>query len=182
MSTRTLLTLVLMVVAAAAGYFGYQTLGSGAGSTAANDAPAAPAAPLMRPEFTLANLQGEPTSITQWDGQPMLVNFWATWCGPCRREIPLLQALQDEYAEQDLAVIGVAIDELDATREYIEEIQVHYAILVGEQEAADAMTRFGANMTALPYTAFVDRTGKVVVQHMGELHRDQAEAALKQIL
>ena len=112
----------------------------------------------------------------------LVVNFWATWCEPCRREIPLLNELQAEYGERGVQVIGVAIDEAAEVRAFLESLPVSYPIVVGEQEAVDALAGFGAEMTVLPYTAFVRRDGKIEALHAGEIKRDQATALIEKLL
>jgi len=172
---RRALTIVLvMVAAAAAGFAGYRFL--------ASQSAAAPTAQSRRPDFTLNDLAGTPQSISSWDGKVLVVNFWASWCEPCRREIPLLNALQVEYGARGVQVIGVAIDDLAQVQDFVREIPIGYPVLVGEQEAVDALAGFGAEMTVLPYTAFVGRDGHIELLHAGELHRDDALDLLRRLL
>jgi len=175
---RTLAIAVLLLAAAGVGFFGYRywTTSTAAGA----DAPAG--APARRPEFALADLDGAVQSISKWDGKVLLVNFWATWCEPCRREIPLLDELQAEYGERGVQVIGVAIDDAAEVRSFLQSVPVSYPVLVGEQEAVDALAGFGAEMTVLPYTAFVRRDGKIEELHAGEIRRDQAIALIDKLL
>jgi len=109
------------------------------------------------------------------------VNFWATWCPPCRREIPLLIELQNEYGA-DLAVIGIAVDDMETVREYAVKSQFNYPVLVGQQNAVELGNQVLADWIGLPFTAFVNASGDVVRVHVGELHRDQAETFLTEIL
>jgi thiol-disulfide isomerase/thioredoxin len=171
---RTATILLVMLAAAAAGFGGYRFL--------ASQSAAAPTAQSRRPDFTLNDLAGAPQSIAQWDGKVLVVNFWASWCDPCRREIPLLNALQAEYGGRGVQVIGVAIDDLGQVQDFVHEIPIDYPVLVGEQEAVDALAGFGAEMTVLPYTAFVGRDGHVELLHAGELHRDDALDLLQRLL
>jgi thiol-disulfide isomerase/thioredoxin len=136
----------------------------------------------FRPDVALPDLSGTPQPLSQWDGDVVLVNFWATWCAPCEREVPLLEALQREYGPRGVQVVGIALDEVDAVREFAEAHQITYPLLVGEQEAVDALAAFGAEMTVLPYTAFVRRDGRVAKLHVGELERDQAVSLIESLL
>ena len=91
-----------------------------------------------RPEFSLADTAGVMRSITEWDGKAMVVNFWATWCAPCRREMPLLKALQAEYTDADIQIIGIAVDLREDVLGYLEQAPVNYPVMIGDQDAIDA--------------------------------------------
>lgn len=171
---RPLGVALLLLSAAAAGFGGYHFLHSPSSPS--------PVAQGRRPDFTLNDLAGAPQSISRWDGKVLIVNFWASWCEPCEREIPLLNALQAEYGERGLQVIGVAIDELGQVQDFVQSTPISYPVLVGEQEAVNALAGFGAEMTVLPYTAFVRRDGRIERLHAGELHREEATDLLKQLL
>ncbi len=129
----------------------------------------------LRPVFALNDSDGNERSISEWDGNALVVNFWATWCAPCRREIPLLNELQSEYADAGIQIIGVAVDFREDVLAFLQEIAVTYPVLIGEQEAIDAAEAFGMDFIGLPLTAFTDHDGKVVHLHLGEVHREQAE-------
>ncbi len=149
---------------------------------AATQAPAKPAPSLntvrsvqTRPEFSLADTAGVMRSITEWDGKAMVVNFWATWCAPCRREMPLLKDLQTEYAGEDVQIIGVAVDLREDVLGYLEQTPVNYPVMIGDQDAIDAAEGFGVEFMAMPFTAFTDHQGNVLHVQIGEVHRPQAE-------
>lgn len=128
-----------------------------------------------RPEFSLADTSGVLRSITEWDGKAMVVNFWATWCAPCRREMPLLKALQTEYGDEDVQIIGVAVDLREDVLSYLDQAPVNYPIMIGDQDAIDAAEGFGVEFMAMPFTAFTDHNGNVLHVQIGEVHRPQAE-------
>jgi peroxiredoxin len=140
----------------------------------------APAAkiPDRLPAFTLDNEDGKPTPISGWDGKSLVLNFWATWCAPCRREIPLLQALNQEWQNRDFAVIGIAVDHRDQVREFATQLGIHYPLLVGEQAALDVAGSLGIDSPVFPFTVFTDRRGRVVTVFVGELHRPEADLIL----
>jgi thiol-disulfide isomerase/thioredoxin len=130
------------------------------------------------PEFSLHGRDGKSVSIKAWAGKSLVINFWATWCAPCRREIPLLKALHGEWADRGVAVIGIAVDHRDPVLAYADDLKIAYPVLIGEQDALDVAASFGVAAPAFPFTVFTDRRGEVVTLYMGELHRPQADLIL----
>ena len=167
----------IALTALAAGYY------FGRGAPAPEVRPARPASqvPGLRPVFTLADATGTPRSITEWDGRALVINFWATWCPPCRREIPLLNALQAEYAPRGFEVIGVAVDFRDDVVAYMQDTPFGYPVLIGEQDGLDAARAFGMETAGFPFTIFTDRAGRIVTVHVGELHRPEATLILSAV-
>ena len=130
------------------------------------------------PEFSLVDLLGQTHFISEWADRPLLINFWATWCAPCLREMPMLQTLHQERKEQPLQVIGIAIDRLNAVESFVNETGVTYPILVGQTEAMEAAEKFGPVFVALPFTVFTAPGGDVLYLHSGELHLEQLQEIL----
>jgi thiol-disulfide isomerase/thioredoxin len=154
----------------------------------AREAAATPEAPVSvarlaetLPVFTLLDREGQPKTLADWSGRSLIVNFWATWCAPCRREIPLLQRLQREYGDEGFQVIGVAVDFRDSVLAYANDMKIDYPLLIGEQDGLDAATAFGVDAIGFPFTVFSDRKGRIVAAHMGELTPDQADVILAAI-
>ncbi len=145
--------------------------------------PETPAAviPDRRPDVTLADRDGKLRSLSEWDGRPQIINFWATWCAPCRREIPMLNELARDPAFADFALIGIAIDFREDVLRFLAETPIEYTVLIGEQDGLDASAAFGMRTLGLPYTAFSDRSGRIVTIHLGELHRPQADVILSAV-
>lgn len=155
-------------------------------SKAASEPPAPapvakPVVPQVRPLFSLADASGVTRSIAEWDGRPLLINFWATWCPPCRREIPLLNALRARYAPQGFEVIGVAVDFREDVLRYMDATPIDYPVLIGEQDGLDAVRAFGLGALGFPFTVFTDSSGRIVTIHVGELHEDQAGVILQAV-
>ena len=134
--------------------------------------------PAQLPAFLLKDLQGRPTSAARWQGKSLMINFWATWCAPCRREIPLLQSLHGEFGGEEFEVIGIAVDFPDKVRSFRDQFGITHPLLVGEQEALDLISRLGVATPAFPFTVFTDRQGRVVTLYLGELKRPVVAAIL----
>ncbi|MGH8657828.1 MAG: TlpA family protein disulfide reductase [Gammaproteobacteria bacterium] len=136
----------------------------------------------QRPEFTLNDLQNKPRRVGEWNGKVLVVNFWATWCPPCRKEIPQFIALQQEFEERGLQFLGIAIDDREAVREFAQSLRFNYPILVGEQDAVDVAIAYGNVIGALPYTVVVDRKGTIVLTHQGELSGHRLEQVIVRLI
>jgi len=171
-------------LALAAGYLSSRYLGPASRTdhspAAASPLAAAAAAtiPEKRPEFALVDANGRRRSISEWDGHPLMVNFWATWCPPCRREIPLLNALRAEYGARGYEIIGIAVDFREDVLAYMQGTPISYPMLIGEQDAIDVARAFGIDDLFYPSTVFLDRRGRIVTIKVGELHAPEADAIL----
>jgi thiol-disulfide isomerase/thioredoxin len=133
------------------------------------------------PAFALSDLQGQTTPISTWAGRSLVINFWATWCAPCRREIPLLNTLAGEWASQHVTVVGIAVDHRNQVLQFADQFKIGYPLLIGEQDALDAAAKFGVASPAFPFTVFTDRRGDVVALFVGELHRRQADLIMSTV-
>jgi len=141
---------------------------------------AARAIPMDVPNISLAGTDGVRHSLSEWKGRPVMINFWATWCEPCRHEIPLLKSLRRERSADGIEVIGIAVDFRDAVQRYAREMGIDYPVLVGEQDGLDATEAFGMDMF-FPFTVFADSQGRIVTLKIGELHADEARLILDQV-
>ncbi len=137
--------------------------------------------PERLPDVTLADRDGRPRALSEWAGRPLIVNFWATWCAPCRREIPMLNALAADERYAGFEVIGIAIDFREDVLAYLQKTPIDYTVLIGEQDGMEAARAFGMESIGLPFTAFSDLQGRIVTIHVGELHREQAEVILSAV-
>ncbi len=172
----------LIAVAGLAAGLGYQLYQQRSpqteGSAPVDAGTAAPTLVDALPVVTLADRDGELRSLSDWPDRALIVNFWATWCAPCRREIPLLQQIQRERGEDGFQVIGIAVDFRDKVLAYAEEMSIEYPLLIGEQDALDAAAAFGLDAIGFPFTVFTDRSHRVVAAHLGELEPAEAEVIL----
>jgi thiol-disulfide isomerase/thioredoxin len=145
--------------------------------TAAASEPPARKIPEVVPDFTLPGLDGRLHRLSDWKGRPLLINFWATWCEPCRREIPLLESIHRENALNGLEIVGIALDHRDAVQEFARKLGMNYPVLVGENGGLEAVEAFGMD-TVLPFSVFADAQGHIVTLKVGELHPDEAHLIL----
>lgn len=177
---QKILIVLVLVAAAVGGWFLQQRTREEAPPPPVADTTAAPvedtaAAPEGPIAFTLPDLDGNARSLAEWDGEARLVNFWATWCAPCRREIPLLKQTQAEHGDGNLQVIGVAVDQREAVLAYAKSTDFNYPILVGQDEAIAAAEKAGVPFIGLPFTLVISAEGELVKTHMGEIVAEQIE-------
>ena len=135
-----------------------------------------------RPDFALEDLDGKLRHTREWDGQVIMVNFWATWCPPCVREMPAFVKLYEDYKDKGFVVLGIAIDEKQAIIDFADPIGVDYPILLAEQSGVGISQDYGNRLGILPYTVFIDRQGKIISRHPGEVTYEQAEEIIKPLL
>ena len=137
-----------------------------------------------RPDYTLSTVDDQFLSAGDWDGKVVLVDFWASWCVPCRREMPEFNRLRAEYSDQGFEVVGIAADDLDKVQEFLGEVPVTFPIVYGEVDAImDISEQYGNDYGGLPFSAFVDREGNVrYTQRPGLVTFEDAEAVLQSLL
>ena len=132
------------------------------------------------PGWELKNLAGQPVKLSDFEGKVVLLNFWATWCPPCRDEIPDLVSLQQQYSPRGLVVVGIAMDGKGAAivQPFAKKMEINYPLVIGDQKTAEAY----GGIEALPTTFIIDRKGNVVAQQKGAVDRGSFEASIKPLL
>jgi peroxiredoxin len=134
------------------------------------------AADLLSAQFH--DLDGRPRRLLDWQGQALLCNFWATWCAPCREEIPLLVAAKQQRTGLSGEIVGIGIDSADKIRQFVKTYKINYPVLVADATAVGLLRGLGNRSGGLPYTVVLDRRGAIVHRHLGAL----TEADLRQVL
>lgn len=164
----SLVVLILLLVAATVGVGSYSWYRNYQGE--------------YRSAFVLPAMNGGKQSIAEWDGKVVVLNFWATWCEPCRREIPLLIELQRQYKERGLQVVGVAIDDRDAIRAFAKTVGINYPVLYGVEAAMDVAASYGDEQGTLPYTVVIDRDGRIQHIFRKEIKHPAIEPVIRELL
>ena len=135
-----------------------------------------------RPPFSLGASDGRIVSAADFDGDVVLINFWATWCTPCRKEMPMLVELQNQWRDDGLHVIGIALDDVQRAKEFAERLGVNYTILVGAGDVMSVGLAYGNRAGLLPYSVLIDREGVVRWVHLGELKKPELEQQVQALL
>lgn len=135
-----------------------------------------------RPAFDLPDVHGKAVSIGRWDGRVIVLNFWATWCAPCRKEIPLLNTLHNRYTKRGVQIVGVAVDNTEAVTQFMRSVPMHYPVLIGDQAGLDIIEAYGDRAGALPYTVFINRAGIIDSMASGALTEEFARASIERLL
>jgi len=137
---------------------------------------------MPRPDFELKDIDGNQRHIKEWQGDVIAINFWATWCPPCLEEIPAFIELQNQYQGRGLQFIGIAMQEADEIRDYSQEVNISYPLLVGAEEVMKVSKIYGNDIGALPYTVIIDRDGKIAFQKRGPISKSEAEKVILSLL
>jgi thiol-disulfide isomerase/thioredoxin len=134
----------------------------------------------VAPDFTLQSLEGKPIHLSDFRGKAILLNFWATWCEPCKIEMPWIVDLQKQYASQGLQVVGVAMDDVgpDEIAKFTKQMGVNYPVVIGKDEVADSY----GGLPFLPTTFYIGRDGKIVDKVFGIKGRGEIEDDIKKAL
>jgi thiol-disulfide isomerase/thioredoxin len=144
----------------------------------------APAAPGQEkeaaPNFKLKNAAGQPVELAKLHGKVVVVNFWATWCGPCRAEIPGMLDIYQKYKGKGLEIVGISVDQdgWGAITPFVKKLNITYPVVLGNGEVTDAY----GGIDAIPTTFFVDRNGRVLQRHVGYMSKDDFEKAVRSFL
>jgi peroxiredoxin len=196
MSLRPWLLLGVALMAAGSGYLAYRALEPGerkavadsgatdlgATDTGATDLRGQSLLGQRRPDYTLGSVDGSRVSASDFDGKVVLVNFWATWCAPCREEMPMLMALRESRRAEGLEVVGIAMDDVQQARDFVDELGIEYPNLVGSTDVMATMRLYGNASGTLPYSVLIDRAGFVRWSLLGVLEQPSLEREIGALL
>jgi peroxiredoxin len=140
------------------------------------------AVPTEMVEFSLPDTEGKIHNINEWRGKIVVLNFWATWCPPCRAEVPLFVNTQEKFRKDGLVIVGVAIDKKQDVANFIDSYFINYPVLVSDQDNTELMARYGNRISTLPYSVVMDRDGKIIETHAGAYKKDQLYSVLNRAL
>lgn len=166
------LVLVAAMLAAMAGFFLHRAALTG-------PVPAGTVPELLQLE--LPDETGKTQNFSQWQGKILVINFWATWCEPCREEIPVLVDMQARYASKDLQIVGIAVDSADKVREFSRLYRINYPLVIGGLEVINLSRKLGNKAGGLPYTLVLNRSREVVKSHLGGMSKEELETMIKGI-
>lgn len=179
MKARTIVLFAVVAGLSAAAGVSYHLWSRGSGTGPAM----APDAVVERVLSTRAtDVKGGTQSLEQWRGQVLVVNYWATWCAPCREEIPGFVRLQERYGSRGLQFVGIAIDQPDKVAEFASEFRINYPLLLGGLETIDLLRQAGNRAGVLPYTLVIDRKGKLASREQGGLNEAKLESIIQPLL
>lgn len=131
---------------------------------------------------TLHTLDGAPQTLAGLRGRVLVINYWATWCAPCREEIPLFVRLQQEYAARNVQFVGIAVDQADKVRDFAKEFNINYPLLIAGLDAVELSRKAGNKAGVLPYTLVLDRSGKIAASLVGGISEVRMRGQLTPLL
>jgi peroxiredoxin len=132
--------------------------------------------------LSLPDTKGEKQALSQWRGKVLVVNFWATWCEPCREEMPEFVRVQRELGPRGLQFVGIAVDQPEKVDRFAKELQLNYPALIGGYDAIDLSQGLGNRLVALPFTIVINRQGRVAQTYLGPVKMEQLRAILGDLL
>ncbi|MGE5153662.1 MAG: TlpA family protein disulfide reductase [Bdellovibrio bacteriovorus] len=175
-----LVTLLAGGISVGSAILGERLLTEGLGTGTQGSASGASLATL--PDFSLPDLNGQEVASRTWAGQVLVINYWASWCPPCLREMPMLIRAQEALAGHGVRFVGIAIDRAEDARAFVSQYPVNYPVLVGNPDAVELSRRLGNRLQGLPFTVIFDRRGRRVFSRTGELGAEELWAQLEGLL
>ena len=133
-------------------------------------------------DLVLPDAQGQQQALAQWRGKVLVVNFWATWCAPCREEMPQFVATQTRDGPKGVQFVGIAVDDPEKVRAFAKELKLNYPALIGGYGAIELSKALGNDLAALPFTVVIDRHGRVAETQLGPLKQPKLDALLTKLL
>jgi len=132
--------------------------------------------------FGFPDIKGQQQAIQQWQGKILIINFWATWCGPCLKEIPEFIQWQQAYQDKNVQFIGIAVDDQQSVADYLKTIHINYPILIAGDAGSQLSQQLGNLINAVPFTLIVNAQGQIVHRQFGELSKEKFSEVLESLL
>lgn len=176
-SVQFALIVLVAAIAASAGYLSNRAI-----QPAADTASASPDAGTTLLALSLPDLAGQPQALSQWRGKVLVVNFWATWCPPCRKEIPDFAEVSERLRDEPVQFVGLSIDAAEKVQAFQDEYAVPYPLLIGTPQTLQLAASFGNQAQALPFTVILDRAGQIAHIKLGTLKADELEGRIRALL
>ncbi len=149
-------------------------------------APEAPVAVVSVPEqltaFSLKDTDGVARNSSEWASKILIVNYWATWCPPCLEEMPTLVDFQTQYSPKNIQVVGIAVDNLEQVKDFMDTYGINFPVLIGGDDAIQLSQKMGNRISALPFTAIFDQNGKTIYAQPGKITHESLEKVIKPLL
>jgi peroxiredoxin len=175
MIRRAFLIVAVALVAAAAGFYFFSHQRTALGGSVEQ-------AQARLVHLSLPDPAGRLQSITQWRGKVVVLNFWATWCTPCREEVPGLVRIQRRFASNGLQIVGIAIDSTVKVQNFAHEFDINYPLMIGEIDLIEITRQLGNKASGLPFTIILDRSGKIANVHLGRISEEELTRQLRPLL
>lgn len=169
--TTVLATILVAVIALGAGYW-----------FAKQQRQPSTLGPASMIPFSLPDTAGNTRSIEEWKGKVILLNFWASWCPPCREEVPAFVEVQSQYGDKGFQIVGVAIDKKEDVTDFMDTFFINYPVLLGNDKTLKLMDQYGNRIGSLPYSVIMDRNGKIVDRKIGAYHKDRIIQVIQPLL
>lgn len=175
--TYLFVVVALCVISGVAGFAAYRYAHSDSDKADSIDGASA-----LAPDIELPDLGGGTRKLSEWQGKLVLVNFWATWCAPCRHEIPMLREVQAQYGARGLQIVGPAMDDPQAVREALPGLGINYPVMAGDAPIVAAMDSLGDTLGALPFSVLIAADGRIVARKHGEFERKELQELIERHL
>lgn len=131
------------------------------------------------PDFSYTDLKGHERNSNEWKSKILVLNFWASWCPPCRQETPGFVKLQNKFRKDNVEFVGIAVDDPAPVRRFVKAFGVDYPVLLGDMSAIKLSSRLGNRFEGLPFTVVAEPGGKIILRHTGALSEHHLEQLLK---
>ncbi len=133
------------------------------------------------PDFSLRDLEGHVWRAEEWKSKILVINFWASWCPPCRKETPMLVKLAEEFRKHNVLFVGIAIDDKEPVQNFADTYGIEYPILVTDLKGIELSNQMGNRFSALPFTLVADENNKIIYRQAGEIGESTLRSLLDQL-